>query len=38
VAIPRENGTRFESAFESAPYPAARIGTINGNGSIRVRP
>lgn len=38
VAIPRENSSRFESAFESAPYPAARIGTINGNGSIRVRP
>ena len=37
VAIPRENGSRFESAFESAPYPAVRIGTINGNGSIRVR-
>ncbi len=38
VAIPPENSGRFESAFESAPYPAARIGTINGNGSIRVRP
>jgi selenide,water dikinase len=38
VAIPPENSSRFESAFESAPYPAARIGTINGNGSIRVRP
>ena len=38
VAIPPENSSQFESAFESAPYPAARIGTINGNGSIRVRP
>jgi selenide,water dikinase len=37
VAIPKENGNRFESAFESAPYPAVRIGTINGHGSIRVR-
>jgi selenide,water dikinase len=37
VAIPKENGSRFESAFESAPYPAVRIGTINGHGSIRVR-
>jgi selenide,water dikinase len=37
VAIPKENGNRFESAFESAPYPAVRIGTINGHGSIRIR-
>jgi selenide, water dikinase len=37
VAVPPENESRFESSFASAPYPAARIGTINGNGSIRVR-
>jgi selenide,water dikinase len=36
VAIPPENANRFESAFVSAPYPAVRIGTINGHGSIRV--
>jgi len=36
VAIPKENAHRFESAFASAPYPAVRIGTINGHGSIRV--
>jgi selenide, water dikinase len=38
VAIPPENGSRFESALKSSPYPAVRIGTINGNGSIRVLP
>jgi len=37
VAIPKENGSRFESAMSSAAYPAVRIGNINGNGSIRVR-
>jgi selenide,water dikinase len=37
VAIPKENGNRFEAAFASAPYPAVRIGTINGHGSIRIR-
>ncbi|HVD46379.1 MAG TPA: selenide, water dikinase SelD [Candidatus Limnocylindria bacterium] len=37
VAIPKENGRRFESALASAPYPAVKIGTINGIGSIRVR-
>ena len=37
VAIPPENGSRFESALESGQYPAVRIGTINGDGSIRVR-
>jgi selenide,water dikinase len=37
VAIPPENATRFESALRSSPYPAARIGAINGTGSIRVR-
>jgi selenide, water dikinase len=38
VTIPKENAARFESALRSAPYPAARVGTINGNGSIRVSP
>jgi selenide, water dikinase len=38
VAIPPEESGRFESALESGPYPAARIGTISGHGSIRVRP
>jgi selenide, water dikinase len=37
VTIPPENGSRFESALQSSPYPAVRIGTINGHGSIRVR-
>ena len=37
VAIPPDNASRFESALRSSPYPAARIGTMNGRGSIRVR-
>ncbi len=37
MAIPPENATAFERALASSPYPAARIGTINGDGSIRVR-
>jgi selenium donor protein len=37
VAIPPENASAFEAALASSPYPAARIGTINGHGSIRVR-
>jgi selenophosphate synthase len=37
VAIPPHNASAFESALASAPYPAVRIGTINGHGSIRVR-
>ena len=36
VAIPAESGRQFESALASAPYPAVRIGTISGRGSIRV--
>lgn len=36
VAIPKENADRFESALAKAPFPAVRIGTINGHGSIRV--
>jgi selenide,water dikinase len=38
VAIPQENGSQFEAALKSSPYPAVKIGTINGNGSIRVLP
>jgi selenide,water dikinase len=38
VAIPEANAARFESDLRSAPYPAVRIGTINGHGSIRIRP
>jgi selenium donor protein len=37
VAIPPENAVSFESAMDSAPYRPARIGTITGAGSIRVR-
>ena len=36
VAIPKENGSRFEAALAAAPYPAVRIGTMSGTGSIRV--
>lgn len=38
VAIPPQNATAFEHALASSPYPAAGIGTINGHGSIRIRP
>jgi selenium donor protein len=34
VAIPPENAAKFEKALEGA----VRIGTINGTGSIRIRP
>jgi selenide,water dikinase len=37
VAIPPEAASRFEAALQAGPFPAARIGTINGLGSIRVR-
>ena len=37
VAIPRQNAEAFERALSSGPYGAARIGTINGHGSIRIR-
>jgi len=37
VAIPAEHAEAFERSLASGPYPAARIGTINGDGSIRVR-
>ncbi len=38
VAIPPANAAAFKRALASSPYPAARIGTINGHGSIRIRP
>jgi selenide,water dikinase len=37
VAVPQEKAARFESAMDSAPYKPARVGTITGDGSIRVR-
>ena len=37
VAIPRASADAFERELATAAYPAARIGTINGHGSIRVR-
>ena len=37
VAMPPEKASSFESALRSAPYKPARIGTIAGSGSIRVR-
>jgi selenide,water dikinase len=36
VAIPPESAGRFEEAMRSAPYPAARIGVMRDDGSIRV--
>jgi selenide,water dikinase len=36
VAIPPRNTSRFESSLQSSPYAPARIGVINGAGSIRV--
>jgi selenide,water dikinase len=37
VAIPPDRAGDFEEALRSAPYPAARVGVVNGLGSIRVR-
>jgi selenide,water dikinase len=37
AAIPPHKAAAFEAALASSPYPAARIGTINGHGSIRIR-
>ena len=37
VAIPPDAAARFEAALAASPYPPARIGTINGHGSIRIR-
>lgn len=37
VAVPRDRAREFEDAMRLAPYPAVRIGTVNGLGSIRVR-
>ncbi len=36
VAIPPDHAAAFEASLDQGPYPAARIGTINGHGSIRV--
>jgi selenide, water dikinase len=38
VAIPPDRAAAFEASLARGPYHAARIGTINGNGSIRVSP
>jgi selenophosphate synthase len=37
VAIPPEKAAGFEGAMRSAPHQPVRIGTISGDGSIRVR-
>jgi selenide,water dikinase len=37
VAIPPERADGFEAAMRQAPFPAVRIGTISGHGSIRIR-
>jgi selenide, water dikinase len=37
VAISPEQAAAFERSLASSPFKAARIGTINGDGSIRVR-
>ena len=38
VAIPLDHADGFEAALAAEPFRAVRIGTINGHGSIRVRP
>jgi selenium donor protein len=38
VAIPPDHADGFEAALAAEPFRAVRIGTINGHGSIRVRP
>lgn len=37
VALPPANAPGFEEALASAPYRPARIGSVTGRGSIRVR-
>jgi selenide,water dikinase len=37
VAVPPDHAARFEDALRSTRYRPARIGTITGRGSIRVR-
>ncbi len=37
VAIPPAGAPAFENALASAPYRPARIGTVSGRGSIRVK-
>jgi selenide,water dikinase len=36
IAVPPQSADRFAEAMRSAPYPAARIGAIRADGSIRV--
>jgi selenide,water dikinase len=38
VAIAPQRAAAFEDSLASAAYPVARIGTISGHGSIRIRP
>jgi selenide,water dikinase len=37
VALPEERAAEFEGLLEGAPWPAARIGRVTGDGSIRAR-
>jgi selenide,water dikinase len=37
VTVPPHSADRFEDAMRSAPYPAARIGAMRDDGSIRVK-
>jgi selenophosphate synthase len=37
VAVPPDHAGQFADALRSARYRPARIGTITGRGSIRVR-
>jgi selenide,water dikinase len=37
VTVPAHNADRFEDAMHSATYPAARIGAMRDDGSIRVK-
>lgn len=36
IAVPPDRAVRFEEAMRSAPYPAARIGAMRDDGSIRI--
>lgn len=38
VAIAPERAGAFESALAGAEYPPARIGTVTGDGTVRIRP
>jgi selenide,water dikinase len=37
VALPEERAAEFEELLAGAPWPAARIGRVTGDGSIRAR-